>query len=157
MSLKIALKRPAVKAAGRLCFEKYRVRTRRLVRLGSFGLLFSVVLRLLENDHMLPRQGVNRLHVANALLLGHLLLHLRFGHLVQELDRLARPEEAVVYSTIRDTIMRYNVIIHTHTSRVDLNNDSDDFVADINMAVSKKERRQILKRMNILRVRFHLV
>lgn len=67
--------------------------------------------------------------------------------IVQDLDRLARPEEAVVYTTIRQVIMEYNVIIHTHTSRVDLNNDDDDFVADITMSVAKKERRRILKRM----------
>lgn len=67
--------------------------------------------------------------------------------IVQDLDRLARPEEAVVYSTIRQVIMEYNVIIYTHTSRVDLNNDDDDFVADITMSVAKKERRRILKRM----------
>lgn len=67
--------------------------------------------------------------------------------IVQDLDRLARPEEAVVYTTIRGVIMQYNVIIYTHTSRVDLNNDDDDFVADITMSVAKKERRRILKRM----------
>jgi DNA invertase Pin-like site-specific DNA recombinase len=67
--------------------------------------------------------------------------------IVQDLDRLARPEEAVVYSTIRQVIMQYNIIIYTHTSRVDLNNDDDDFVADITMSVAKKERRRILKRM----------
>lgn len=67
--------------------------------------------------------------------------------IVQDLDRLARPEEAVVYTTIRQVIMEYNVIIYTHTSRVDLNNDDDDFVADITMSVAKKERRRILKRM----------
>lgn len=66
--------------------------------------------------------------------------------IVQDLDRLARPEEAVVYTTIRQVIMEYNVIIYTHTSRVDLNNDDDDFVADITMSVAKKERRRILKR-----------
>lgn len=67
--------------------------------------------------------------------------------IVQDLDRLARPEEYVVYATIRQTIMRYGVIIYTHTSRVDLNNDDDDFVADITMSVAKKERRRILKRI----------
>lgn len=67
--------------------------------------------------------------------------------IVQDLDRLARPEESVVYTTIRQVIMQYNVIIYTHTSRVDLNNDDDDFVADITMSVAKKERRRILKRM----------
>jgi DNA invertase Pin-like site-specific DNA recombinase len=67
--------------------------------------------------------------------------------IVQDLDRLARPEDAIVYKTIRDVIMEYNVIIYTHSARVNLNNDDDDFVADINMAVSKKERRRILKRM----------
>jgi DNA invertase Pin-like site-specific DNA recombinase len=67
--------------------------------------------------------------------------------IVQDLDHLARPEEAVVYTTIRQVIMEYNVIIYTHTSRVDLNNDDDDFVADITMSVAKKERRRILKRM----------
>lgn len=67
--------------------------------------------------------------------------------IVQDLDRLARPEEAFVYDTIRQAIMKYNVIIYTHTSRVDLNNDDDDFVADITMSVAKKERRRILKRM----------
>jgi DNA invertase Pin-like site-specific DNA recombinase len=67
--------------------------------------------------------------------------------IVQELDRLARPEDAIVYSTIRQVIMEYNVIIYTHTSRIDLNNDDDDFVADINMSVAKKERRRTLKRI----------
>ncbi len=67
--------------------------------------------------------------------------------IVQDLDRLARPEEAVVYTTIRQVIMAYNVVIYTHTSRVDLNNDDDDFVADISMSVAKKERRRTLKRM----------
>ena len=67
--------------------------------------------------------------------------------IVQELDRLARPEEAVIYMTIRETIMRYNVIIYTHSSRIDLNNDDDDFIGDISMAVAKKERRRTLKRM----------
>lgn len=67
--------------------------------------------------------------------------------IVQELDRLARPEEAVVYSTIRQVIMDYNIIIYTHTSRIDLNNDDDDFVADITMSVAKKERRRTLKRI----------
>jgi DNA invertase Pin-like site-specific DNA recombinase len=67
--------------------------------------------------------------------------------IVQDLDRLARPEEAIIYTTIRQVIMEYNVIIYTHTSRVDLNNDDDDFVADITMSVAKKERRRILKRM----------
>ncbi len=66
--------------------------------------------------------------------------------IVQDLDRLARPEEAVVYTTIRQVIMAYNVVIYTHTSRVDLNND-DDLVGDITMAVSKAERRRIIKRM----------
>lgn len=69
------------------------------------------------------------------------------GIIVQDLDRLARPEEAVVYTTIRGVIMEYNVIIYTHTSRVDLNNDDDDFLADITMSVAKKDRRRILKRM----------
>lgn len=67
--------------------------------------------------------------------------------IVQDLDRLARPEEAVVYSTIRQVIMAYNVIIHTHTARIDLNDDADDFTSDILMSVAKKERRTILKRM----------
>ncbi|GAB4437544.1 MAG: hypothetical protein Kow0031_19390 [Anaerolineae bacterium] len=67
--------------------------------------------------------------------------------IVQELDRLARPEESVVYSTIRTTVMNYNVLIYTHSSLIDLNNDDDDFVADITMSVAKKERRRILKRM----------
>ena len=67
--------------------------------------------------------------------------------IVQDLDRLARPEEYVIYATIRETIMRYGIIIYTHTSRVDLNDDDDDFVADITMSVSKKERRRTLKRM----------
>lgn len=67
--------------------------------------------------------------------------------IVQDLDRLARPEEAVIYTTIRQVLMEYSVIIYTHTSRVDLNNDDDDFVADITMSVAKKERRRILKRM----------
>jgi DNA invertase Pin-like site-specific DNA recombinase len=67
--------------------------------------------------------------------------------IVQELDRLARPEDAIVYNTIRQVIMEYNVIIYTHTSRVDLNNDDDDFVADITMSVAKKERKRTLKRM----------
>lgn len=67
--------------------------------------------------------------------------------IVQDLDRLARPEEAVVYSTIRQVIMAYNVIIHTHTARIDLNDDTDDFTSDILMSVAKKERRTILKRM----------
>jgi len=66
--------------------------------------------------------------------------------IVQDLDRLARPEEALVYNTIRQVVMEYNVIVYTHTSRIDLNNDSDDFVADINMAVAKRERKMILKR-----------
>lgn len=68
--------------------------------------------------------------------------------IVQDLDRLARPEEAVVYSTIRQVIMTYEVIIYTHTSRIDLNNDDDDFVADITMSVAKKERRRIRKRIH---------
>ncbi len=67
--------------------------------------------------------------------------------IVQDLDRLARPEEAIVYTTIRQVIMEYDVIVYTHTSRIDLNNDDDDFVADITMSVAKKERRRILKRM----------
>ncbi|NJN96556.1 MAG: recombinase family protein [Anaerolineales bacterium] len=67
--------------------------------------------------------------------------------IVQDLDRLARPEEAVVYTTIRNVIMEYGVIIYTHTARVDLNNDDDDFLADITMSVAKKERRRTLKRM----------
>ena len=67
--------------------------------------------------------------------------------IVQEMDRLARPEEAIIYTTIRQVIMAYNVVIYTHTSRIDLNNDDDDFVADITMSVAKKERRRILKRM----------
>ncbi len=67
--------------------------------------------------------------------------------IVQELDRLARPEDAVIYDTIRRVIMKYGVIIYTHTGRIDLNNDDDDFVADITMSVAIKERRRILKRM----------
>lgn len=67
--------------------------------------------------------------------------------IVQDLDRLARPEEAVVYTAIRQVIMEYNIVIYTHTSRIDLNNDDDDFVADITMSVAKKDRRRILKRM----------
>ncbi len=66
--------------------------------------------------------------------------------IVQDLDRLARPEEAIIYTTIRQVIMAYNVIIYTHTSRIDLNNDGDDFLGDIFMAVAKKERKTILKR-----------
>ncbi len=66
--------------------------------------------------------------------------------IVQELDRLARPEDAVVYTTLRQTIMQYGVIIYTHSSKVDLNNDGYDFIADIQMAVAKSERKRILKR-----------
>ena len=66
--------------------------------------------------------------------------------IVQDLDRLARPEEAVVYSTIRQTLMRYGVIVYTHTSRIDLRNEDDDFLADIQMTLAKRERRLILKR-----------
>ena len=67
--------------------------------------------------------------------------------IVQDLDRLARPEEAIIYTTIRQVIMAYNVIIYTHTSRIDLNDDDDDFVADITMSVAKKERRRTMKRI----------
>lgn len=67
--------------------------------------------------------------------------------IVQDLDRLARPEDAVVYNTIRQVIMEYNAIIFTHTSRVDLNDDDDDFMADITMSVAKKERRRTMKRI----------
>ncbi|RME40331.1 MAG: recombinase family protein [Caldilineae bacterium] len=72
--------------------------------------------------------------------------------IVQDLDRLARPEEAVVYNTIRQTLLDYGVIIYTHTSRIDLANEDDDFLADIQMTLAKRERRLILKRMHRGRV-----
>ncbi len=66
--------------------------------------------------------------------------------IVQELDRLARPVERVVYETIRTTFIEYGVIVHTHNGTYDFTDDDSDFVADINMAVSKKEALRIKKR-----------
>ncbi len=67
--------------------------------------------------------------------------------IVQELDRLARPTERAVYETIRNICLEYGVIIHTHNGTFDFADDDSDFVADINMAVAKKETRRIRKRM----------
>lgn len=66
--------------------------------------------------------------------------------IVQDLDRLARPVERVVYETIRTAFIEYGVIVHTHTGTYDFADDDSDFVADINMAVSKKEALRIKKR-----------
>lgn len=66
--------------------------------------------------------------------------------IVQELDRLARPVERAVYETIRTIFIDYGVIVHTHSGRFNLADDDNDFVADINMAVAKKEAQRIKKR-----------
>ncbi len=72
--------------------------------------------------------------------------------IVQELDRLARPEDGVIYFTIAKAITDNSVIIHTHTKVVDLNNDDDSLLTDIEMAIAKRERRSILKRSKRARV-----
>jgi site-specific DNA recombinase len=66
--------------------------------------------------------------------------------IVQDLDRLARPIERAVYEAIRTILIKYDVIVHTHSGRFDFSDDDNDFVADINMAVSKKEALRIRKR-----------
>lgn len=72
--------------------------------------------------------------------------------IVQELDRLARPVERAVYDTIRNIFITYNVIVLTHNGVYDFSNDDHDFVADINMAVAKKEAQRIKKRIHRGRV-----
>ncbi len=67
--------------------------------------------------------------------------------IVQDLDRLARPTERAVYETIRNICLQNRVLIHTHTGVFNLADDDSDFVADINMAVAKKETLRIRKRM----------
>lgn len=68
--------------------------------------------------------------------------------IVQDLDRLARPVERATYETIRNIFLEYGVLVYTHTGGAfDFADDDSDFVADINMAVAKKERQRIIKRM----------
>lgn len=67
--------------------------------------------------------------------------------IVQELDRLARPTERAVYETIRTICIKYDVIVYTHSGIYDFADDDSDFVADINMAVAKKETRRTRKRL----------
>jgi DNA invertase Pin-like site-specific DNA recombinase len=67
--------------------------------------------------------------------------------IVQDLDRLARPIERAVYETIRNIFIDYDIIVHTQGGTYDFADDDSDFVADINMAVSKKEALRIRKRM----------
>ncbi len=64
----------------------------------------------------------------------------------QELDRLARPEERSTYETIRDICLENEVLVYTQSGVFDFANDNDDFMADIQVAVAKKERRTIIKR-----------
>jgi site-specific DNA recombinase len=64
----------------------------------------------------------------------------------QDLDRLARPEERATYETIRNICLENGVKVYTQSGIFDFANDNDDFMADINMAVAKKERRTIIKR-----------
>ena len=68
--------------------------------------------------------------------------------IVQDLDRLARPTDRSVYDTIRSFCLKYDVIIHTHSGAFDFADDDNDFVADIHMAVAKKESRRIKKRLS---------
>lgn len=65
----------------------------------------------------------------------------------QDLDRLARPEERSTYETIRDICLDNEVLIYTQSGVFDFANDNDDFMADIQVAVAKKERRTIIKRI----------
>ncbi|MCB0209411.1 MAG: recombinase family protein [Anaerolineae bacterium] len=67
--------------------------------------------------------------------------------IVQDLDRLARPVERATYETIRNIFLEYGVIVYTHNGTFDFADDDSDFVADINMAVAKKERNRTVKRI----------
>ena len=68
------------------------------------------------------------------------------GIICQELDRLARPEERSTYETIRDICLANEVLVYTQSGVFNFANDNDDFMADIQVAVAKKERRTIIKR-----------
>lgn len=67
--------------------------------------------------------------------------------IVQDLDRLARPVERATYETIRNIFIEYGILVYTHAGIFDFTDDDSDFVADINMAVAKKERQRIIKRI----------
>ena len=67
--------------------------------------------------------------------------------IVQDLDRLARPVERATFETIRNIFIEYGILVYTHTGVFDFTDDDSDFVADINMAVAKKERQRIIKRI----------
>lgn len=65
----------------------------------------------------------------------------------QDLDRLARPEERSSYETIRHICLERNVKIYTQSGVIDFANDNDDLIADIKVAIAKKERKDIVKRI----------
>jgi DNA invertase Pin-like site-specific DNA recombinase len=66
--------------------------------------------------------------------------------IVQDLDRLARPDEEADFETIKNICIRYNVLIFTQSGVYDLSNSNDKLTGRIKMAVAGYERDQITQR-----------
>lgn len=66
--------------------------------------------------------------------------------IVQDLDRLARPDEEADFETIKNICIRYDVLIYTQNGIYNLDNSNDKLTGRIKMAVAGYERDQITRR-----------
>jgi len=67
--------------------------------------------------------------------------------LVIELERLSRSDDLLDWLTIKKVFKQNNIAIATPNQRFDLKDEEDDFLSDLFGALSKREKRKILKRM----------
>jgi site-specific DNA recombinase len=66
--------------------------------------------------------------------------------IVQDLDRLARPDEEADFEVIKNICIRHDVLIYTQSGVYDLSNSNDKLTGRIKMAVAGYERDQITRR-----------
>ncbi len=66
--------------------------------------------------------------------------------IVQDLDRLARPDEEADFETIKNICIRHDVLIYTQNGIYNLDNSNDKLTGRIKMAVAGYERDQITRR-----------
>ena len=67
--------------------------------------------------------------------------------LVIELERLSRSDDLLDWLIIKKVFKQNNIAIATPNQRFDLKDEEDDFLSDLFGALSKREKRKILKRM----------
>lgn len=68
------------------------------------------------------------------------------GLIVQELDRLARPEEESDFTTIKNTCADAGILVYTQTGIYDFENDDQVMIGQIKMAVDHNELKKISRR-----------